>query len=556
MAVGALDHGPAVHEPSGETSHVGPLWAWLRRVLTQRGGMTAEERAELAARRAQAQALKLLLGQLQAEAEEAAVLIAHVLADLNICFRKSNHKGGERVKLVKFSRPMPVTEEALYLPVDLGPRSRPRGVGVAQLADPDTLTNLSVAIGRKVTAKYDEAHGFRYIVWRNDAANGIPMHVRYDDMLALRPTGVDRLGFPLGQGEGKKAYWRSLADIHSLLIAGTTSGGKSNELNVILSTLVSRNGPDFLQLALVDLKRVEFSFYRELPHLATYTYQDATADQVSKRAFVTDAPEALKMLEWVEREIDRRTSLFEKVKVKKLSEWNDGRYKRPRLPYLYVVTDEFALLALDKKVGKKCVESVVKIASVGRALGVGIILCTQYPKSNVVDMRVRAVLNAVMSFTLPSMSASVTVLGAKSAFRLSERPGRFIWQFGPESMEIQAPLITNEKLEAVIEKAKAGEQYQAQLTSGPDVADSEILEWALRENEGSISAPTVARHFSTRGMTLHYARKFLERHYDEQVSVFGTEYVIRRGTNLLPTRLVPVEDADPHSGSTPAAVQP
>ncbi len=522
-----------------EAPHVGRLGAWLRRVTSPKLGLTRAERAERAAQKAQLQALKLLKGQLDAEAEEAAHLISYALESLDICWRKEA-KGKEKVRRVVFSRPFPVSEEALYLPVDLSSRRRPRGVYSGKLADDAVLEELSLVIGRKVTVQKSHNHGFFYVVWRGEGSNGIPIHVRYDDMLALRPAGAaGPLWFPLGMGEGKKPYWRELPN--SLLIAGTSNGGKSNELNVILSTLINANGPHELQLALVDLKRVEFSYYRPLPHIAQYTIKDPKGGAVRKPAFASDAHEALAILEWAGDEIDRRTRLLEAVKAKKLAEYNNGRFRRDKLPYLYVVVDEWALVALSPKIGKRCVEALVKIAAVGRALGVGVIICTQYPKSDVVDTRIRAVMNGIMNFMTTSIAASVTVLGNKSAFQLSDRPGRFIWQSGTESLEVQAPLITNEKLEEVVAKATAGEQYQATMHSGPDVADQEIFEWSIRDNRGELSGRAIASQFSVRGMTIGYARKFLDRVSGTRVVVFGAEYTVQGGSAGIVSRLLPVE---------------
>ncbi|MCC7360520.1 MAG: hypothetical protein IT317_13645 [Anaerolineales bacterium] len=571
MAADAIPLPPAAAEPR----RPGLLARLLARLRPVR--LTKEERRELAAKKAEAETRRRLGALLHAECVEVALLISELLARRGVCYRTSQ-RGKEIIKKVRFFKPgYFYNEEALYLPVDLRPRHRPFGVGIGQLKDPEILDDLSVSIGRKVEAVQDVEGGFVYRVWRQEGVGGIPRHVIYDEMLALRPATIGPYGFPLGIGEGGKRHWKSLQQVQSLLIAGTTGSGKSNELHAILTTLIASCSERELQFALVDWKRVELSFYRQLKHVARFKAPSATLNAKKKKgpaaataesgeapaleddpeyqAFATEASDTRRVFDFMVREMDRRMTLFEAGGVNAIAEYNN-RHRANPLPYLYLVVEEWAQVALDGQVGKHCTEQLIRLASLGRAMGIGIIICTQYP-SRVIDMRIRAVLNAVMSFNLPNLNASVATLGNKDAFRLSAFPGRFIWQFGPENLQIQAPRITPEKIREVVATIMGGKAYQAPISTGHDVTDTEILEWAVDKNDGVMGIERLAAEFAPRGFTPHHARRFAERMYGKTVTVFDQEYLVRRGGPNYPTRLVlkdPPSDTG-HRNEPPSVVQ-
>ena len=502
--------------------------------------LSAAERSEKAARLKQRDEIKLKTAQLEAEANECAHAISHCLEDLEICHRRMEAKK-ERVKRVKFIRPFVVTEEALYLPVDLRPHHRPRGVGVAKLADPATLEDLSQTIGRKVEARYSPDKGFFYIVWRDLGARGIPRHVKYDDCIALRPASADNLSFPLGMSEGKKVVWRSMGNMQSLLVAGTTGGGKSNLLNVIIATLISQNSPHQLKLALVDFKRVEFVYYRDLPHLVKFT-ERKDGEAVEHRGFISDVDELLPVMNYLKAEMERRTVVLEEAKAKKLSEFNFKKPPRNRLPHIYLVIDELAEMMLaPAKVARESKELLISVASKGRALGIGCIVCTQYPKSEVLDMRVKAVLPAVVAFAMPNMNASIAVLGNRAAFDIGEQ-GRYLFQHGRDQFEVQAPLVTNETVETIVNMAVDGKHYKPELSPRHDVTTDEIFKWALAENDGKLGWRNIVAKYHERGMGKRDADKLVDEFAGKVVFVGNSTYTVQTYGRGIAARLMPVDE--------------
>lgn len=517
---------------------------WQNKLSRLMGRKTPEELAEVKAQRALRERVEKLKAQLDVEAAEAERKISQALADMEICYARS--QDGKRVirQRIRFYGRV-VSEEALYLLVDLRPGKRPVGVGVKQLTDPDVVKDLGLSIGRKVEAEHDERRGLCYIVQRQEGVRGVPSHVMYDDVAAARPAKADSMWVPLGMGEGKKVIWQSMLAMRNVMIAGTTGGGKSNQMAVMLATLVAANRPERFKLALVDWKRVELGWYRNLPHLAKYH-----VDGEERKAFATGPDETVAMLSWLRGEVHRRIGLLEADGGAKNVEQYNQRHRLHRLPYIYLVVDEWAMVALDRGVGQECLELLIEIASVGRAMGIGCIVATQYPNAKVVDMRIKSNMPAIMSFTLPNMHASQAVLGDSSAFRLSEAPGRYMFQFGMTSLEIQAPWLPNEKLTEILDLAGQGQTYKPEAAEArTDVTDQEIVEWAVA-HDCRMGERSVATAFAGRGLTQSLARSAINRMAGSSVTVNGTEYRVIRGIGVTGTRLERLDETQ-NANATP-----
>lgn len=513
------------------------LTGWLG--LFKRRELTPEERAELAAQRAQRDALKLLKDKLAQEAEAYADLIKYKLKDLGVCYRyRKSEKGMERYKLVRFARPFVLREEAIYLEVNLHPGQCPPGVGVGQLADEETLKNLSMACGRKVLARYTPETGFWYIVEREYGVRGIPSHVKYDEILSLRPASADGLSLPLGIGENKKPVWRSLGQMYSMLIAGTVGGGKSNFINALICTLLRYNSPNRLKFMLVDLKGgVEFSYYQGIPHLLTLPNGEGERKPaiIEKR---DDVPEALR---WIVNEGERRLGLLKEKRKKNVGQFN--YQNRNPIPHLVVVIDEWADVKLDRDTGREAEELLINIASRFRAAGIHVILCTQVPNKDVVSIRIKNVLPARIAFACPDIHASMLIIGDGKAAGL-EPAGRAIFDWGHSQFELQSPYINNQTVDSVVDQAIGGKFNELESTVH-DVTDQEVYEWALNENGGSLAYNAIFAHFRGRGFSLDLVKAWCKEQENKEVIIADTVYrVAPPPARGQPRRLLPVEEAE------------
>lgn len=543
---------------------------WLQRLawLIPRR-KTEAELAEERARRQELLQQKEMQQKLSEEAQAYAWQIRNTLEDLNVCYRYPKSKDdffSSSVKQISFVVDYRVhlgpiklfahniyglTEEAIYLPVDLGPRVRPRGVGVQDLMDENVLQNLSVNVGRKVHYWCNEADGFGYIVWRTEGINAVAAHVKYDDILASRPASADSLSIPLGEASGKRKVWHSLGQMVSILVAGTTNGGKSNFLNVLIATLVNANSPTRLRMGLIDLKRgVEFTPWLGLPHILNFKFE-----KDEKPAVIDRREEVIPFLTWAVRQGETRLDMIREAGVKNIGQYN-SKHPRNVVPRVVIVIDEWADIKLDPKIGPAAQELLINVASRFRAAGFSVIVCTQYPQKEVVSMRLKAVLPAKLAFAMPNIHASIMVLNNSDAFGF-HHPGRAIFQWGQEQLELQVPLINNDMVEDVARKAKSGEQYKAMLNSKHDVTDEEVLEWAITENNGKLDWRSMYAQFRGRGFRQMDAKNF-PTNIGEQIVIIGaSSYVVSRPPALgEPWRLLPIDDKPLEDNKPPEAASP
>lgn len=163
-----------------------------------------------------------------------------------------------------------------------------------------------------------------------------------------------------------------LAKMPHLLIAGTTGSGKSVMINSIITTLLMRALPEDVRLIMVDPKRVELAGYNGLPHLYV--------------PVVTEPKQAASALQWAVSEMERRLKVFERLNVRKISTYNEKQaagefehYDNPpqKMPYLVIIIDELSDLMM--VAGKDVEASIVRIAQLGRAAGIHLIVLHSAP---------------------------------------------------------------------------------------------------------------------------------------------------------------------------------
>jgi FtsK/SpoIIIE family len=515
--------------------------------------ISTREASELASEQRERESLMSHRFTLEAEAEYYARLIPDKLENLNICYRykKSEKDSGERVKKVTIRKPYILRDEAIYLHVDLRPAAAPRGVKLEHLADPDTMRNLSLVCGHKVLCKYSNEKGFYYIVEREMGVRGIPVHVKYDEILSGRPASADGLSLPFGVGENKHTIWKSLAQMQSMLVAGTTGAGKSNVLNVLICTLLRYNSKRRLKLMLVDLKGgVEFSYYVGVPHLLPISLPPKKAgDPPREAAIIEDRQDVVPAFEWIVGEGERRLGMLKADHSKHIGEYNYHHQKEP-MAHIVCIVDEWADVKLEPKLGKEAEELLINIASRFRAVGIHMIICTQTPNKDVVSIRVKNVLPARLAFACPNIHSSMLIIGNGRAAGL-EPSGRAIFDWGQTQMEIQTPLINNLTVDEMVASAIRGQWEEVEIRAH-DVTDQEIFTWAIRENDAKLQSRELWGKFRMRGLSKDYAEKFCKDADGKTVLVDAGVYKVVPGDRRVPRRMLPITD-EPEGDQPPAA---
>ncbi len=484
------------------------LARWLKGIFIKRE-LDAEEVANLSEEKKR----KLLYQQLLAESRVAEGRMIECLTRLGMCW--ITERGGRRtVRKVKFSK-VKMEPNALWLRVNTG--KLPHRVSVTQLTDQETVTNLSVAVGHKVSCQWTE-EGVWYVMERASGTFGIPNHVNLQDMWDAIPASRDRLTIPLGVTFNGKMVYDSLDNMVHLLIAGTTGGGKSNFLNVIICTLVRRNQPDQIELLMVDLKGgLEFNYYDKIPHLRKI-------EGVAPSGIINERDGVAPLLDWVIKEGERRMKVLLEGGAKNIGEYNAHRRGGNRMTQMIVVIDEWA----DVKLGKGGPETEQRLANAVqrmRAVGIHIILCTQVPQREVIGTMIKANLPSKFAFNCASLQGSMSILSTGHALQLNPR-GRCVWQFQDE-IQIQTPYISKATILDTVAAAITGSA--SAVRASHDVTPEEIRDWALQENNGYLSQARVEQRYKGRGISQDQIRDWLKSWEGKTYVIGSSEYRVEPG---------------------------
>ncbi len=223
----------------------------------------------------------------------------------------------------------------------------------------------------------------------------------------------DALKMAVGKGIDGQPFSTSLARMPHLLIAGATGTGKSVGLNSLICSWLMYCHPDDLKLLLVDPKKLELSYYQDIPHLI--------------HPVVTEPEKVPKVLSWAIREMERRYTLLSQAGAKNVESYNKkirsgeiaGTEEGPapeKLPYIVIIVDELAELMM---VAAKDIEiSIARLAQMARASGIHLILATQRPSVDVITGVIKANFPARMSYQVSAKPDSRTILDTTGAEHL------------------------------------------------------------------------------------------------------------------------------------------
>ena len=194
-----------------------------------------------------------------------------------------------------------------------------------------------------------------------------------------------------------------LAAMPHLLIAGATGAGKSACLNSIISCLIIEKTPAELRLLLIDPKRVELTPYNGIPHLLT--------------PVVVETDQVVGLLKGLIREMLDRYRHMEELGVRNIDSYN--RRGPEKMPLLVVVIDELADLMMSAAFDVE--QSLCRLAQLGRATGIHLVVATQRPSVDVVTGLIKANFPSRISFAVTSHIDSRTILDAAGADKLLGR---------------------------------------------------------------------------------------------------------------------------------------
>ncbi len=254
---------------------------------------------------------------------------------------------------------------------------------------------------------------------------------------------ASKSSFAVGKDIGGSCIVGNIAKLPHMLIAGTTGSGKSVCMNSIIISLLYKASPDDVKLIMVDPKMVELGIYNGIPHLLI--------------PVVTDPKKAAGSLQWAVTEMMRRYRAMSDAGVRDLESYNsmiDSQVvEGTKLPQVVVIIDELADLML--VAAKEVEESICRIAQMGRAAGIHLIIATQRPSADVITGLMKANIPSRIAFAVASAMESRIILDNPGAEKLVGRGDMLFAPIGAgKPLRVQGCFVSDEEVEAVASYVK------------------------------------------------------------------------------------------------------
>ena len=247
-----------------------------------------------------------------------------------------------------------------------------------------------------------------------------------------------KVAFAVGKDIGGNCIVGNIAKLPHLLIAGTTGSGKSVCTNSLIISLLYKATPDEVRLIMVDPKMVELGIYNGIPHLLI--------------PVVTDPKKAAGALQWAVVEMMKRYRTFSEIGVRDLASYNAHAARSDELekmPQIVIVIDELADLML--VAAKEVEESICRVAQMGRAAGMHLIIATQRPSADVITGLMKANIPSRIAFAVASSLESRIILDTTGAEKLVGRGDMLYFPLGTgKPQRVQGCLISDEEVAAVV----------------------------------------------------------------------------------------------------------
>jgi DNA segregation ATPase FtsK/SpoIIIE, S-DNA-T family len=350
-----------------------------------------------------------------------------------------------------------------------------------------------------------------------------PRFEEIDSPLAIA-LGEDVSGHPMAV---------DLALLPHLLIAGATGSGKSVCVNAIICSLLFNNRPDELKMLMVDPKMVELVGYNGVPHLLS--------------PVVVNVEQVVGALTWVTRQMDERYKLFHKAGVRNLEQYNQRAARRKGeepLPKLVVVIDELADLMM---VAPDEVERhVCRVAQMGRATGIHLVIATQRPSVDVVTGLIKANFPARISFAVTSQIDSRVILDQGGAENLLGR-GDMLFMSPQQSapVRLQGCFVSDQEIDRLVRFWRDWQSKSDQAELFPPWQDFEMED----EEDGlldeaialAIERKTISTSYVQRQLHIGFPRAARIMEQLEELGIVGPDRGGGRGRKVLGAQKVDLD---------------
>ncbi len=287
-----------------------------------------------------------------------------------------------------------------------------------------------------------------------------------------------RISFAVGKDIGGNCIIGDIAKLPHLLIAGTTGSGKSVCMNSLIISLLFKAKPEEVRLIMVDPKMVELGIYNGIPHLLI--------------PVVTDPKKAAGALQWAVTEMMKRYRMMADAGVRDLDSYNKTCATvedRQTLPQIVVVIDELADLML--VAAKEVEEAICRVAQMGRASGIHLVIATQRPSADVITGLMKANIPSRIAFAVASAMESRIILDTAGAEKLVGKGDMLYAPLGQgKPRRVQGCFITDDEVQSVVEfiKGNAAADYDDAVMQE---IDQKAKESGSKSGSGGASAASL-----------------------------------------------------------------
>ncbi|MEG0771202.1 MAG: DNA translocase FtsK [Clostridia bacterium] len=228
-----------------------------------------------------------------------------------------------------------------------------------------------------------------------------------------------------------------LGKMPHLLIAGSTGSGKSVCINSLIISLLYKSSPEDVKMLMIDPKVVELSVYNDIPHLLI--------------PVVTDPKKAAGALNWAVVEMLNRYKSFAEQNVRDIAGFNDiARITEELvvLPKIVMIIDELADLMMVAPTEVE--DAICRLAQMGRAAGMHLVIATQRPSVDVLTGTIKANVPSRIAFSVSDAINSRIILDMSGAEKLLGKGDMLYNPVGiSKPIRVQGCFVTDKEVESV-----------------------------------------------------------------------------------------------------------
>jgi S-DNA-T family DNA segregation ATPase FtsK/SpoIIIE len=276
-----------------------------------------------------------------------------------------------------------------------------------------------------------------------------------------------RLTLGLGKDIFGKPIIADLLKMPHLLVAGATGSGKSVSINSMVISMLYKSTPSEVKMLMIDPKLLELSAYEEIPHLIS--------------PVITTPKEAVEALKKIVIEMERRYKVLAERAARNIENYNAQTGIEEQMSYIVIFIDELADLMFS--VAAEVEDSIARLAQMGRAAGIHLILATQRPSVDVITGIIKANFPTRISFQVSSKVDSRTILDTHGAEQLLGKGDMLLMFPGTRIIRVHGALITAEEIKAVAEFIKSQGKPDYSILEGIQETETEEDEMVGERDE-------------------------------------------------------------------------